>query len=208
MALPTIFPPVGTCVLIDGHSLTPQPVHDRVGMRQGEGRQRRIYTTAPRIASVSFLLNAAKMAEFDAWFEDTLDRGNRQFTVQVGALKSTRLEYWAAQWLEPYTADPIASKQGLWRVSGNLLLTGEPSDTRPDTGAFELDMRMTLGATAALFNANTFELDMSFHLGVVASFMIELPFSLGVLPPPTMELREDGGIELREDGGIEYRERD
>lgn len=207
MALPLIFIPTGLPLpLVRGHAQTIDDQFDHVPAMQGEGRKRRLYTASNRTARLIWLLTETQMLAFDAWFESTLDKGKRQFSCPVAKLGPGGIEYWAAEFINVDTDDPIASPTHLWEVSASVLLTGEPSDTLPDTGVLSLDTAVSLGGTAALLVPIHLTIDTVVSLGGVTGLAIDTVVSLGPPAPPTNELREDGGFELREDGGREHRE--
>lgn len=209
MSLPLIFIPSGLPLpLARGHAQSIDDQFDHVPMRQGAGRKRRIYTASNRIARLVWLLTESQMLAWDAWFEDVLDAGKRQFACPVAKLgpAAGEVEYWTAEFVDVDTDDPIASPGGLWEVNASVLLTGEPSDTLPDTGVLSLDTVVSLGGTAALSVPALLTLDTVISLGSVTGLTLDTVISLGPRIPPSMELREDGGFELREDGDNEERE--
>jgi len=204
VTLPLIFIPSGLPLpLVRGHGQSIDDQFDHVPMAQGEGRKRRIYTASNRIATLVWLLTESQMAEWDTWFEETLDRGNRTFACPVAKLGPGGMEYWTAQFIDPDVDDPIASPSGLWEVSASVLLTGIPSDTLPDSGALSLDIIVALNGTAELTIPNHFALDIFVRLGARIGLTLDIAVSLS---EASFELREDGGFELREDGGKELRE--
>jgi len=143
------------------------------------------------------------MLVWDTWFEETLDRGDRTFACPVAKLGPGGIEYWTAQFIDMEVDEPIASPGQLWEVSASVLLTGEPSDTLPDTGVLSLDIVVSLGGTAELTVPAELSLDIVVSLGSTIGLSLDIVVSLA---GPTFELREDGGYELREDGGRELRE--
>jgi len=207
MALPLIFVPTGLPdPLIRGHSQTIDDQFDHVPMVQGQGRKRRLYTASNRTAQVVWLLTEEQMLAWDTWFEETLDRGNRQFACPVAKLGPGGFEYWTAQFIDPDVDEPILSPAGLWEVSAAVLLTGEPSDTLPDTGELALSTLVTLGGTAVLYVPAPLVLATPVSLGATVGLSLDTPVTLAAAGAPDFELREDGGFELREDGGKEVRE--
>lgn len=183
MALPLIFlPPELPLPLVRGHAQTIDDQFDHVPMMQGEGRKRRLYTTSNRTAQLTWLLTESQMLIWDAWFEDTLDAGQRQFTCPIAKLGPPGLvEYQTAEFISPDVDDPIASPNGLWEVSVPVLLTGEPSDTLPDTGILTLDTIVSLGGTGALIVPNAFALDTVVSLGATIGLTLDTVVSLGII---------------------------
>lgn len=181
MALPLIFLPAEIPLpLIAGFGISLGEQFDHVPALQGEGRKRRMFTTAPRIVQVSWLLTARQMQVFDAWAESDLDALANRFTVKLKRL-GVGFEYWAAEWISPYTAEPIASPDALWRVSGSLLLTGSPSDTAPDTGALQGITTVSLGGSGVLQVPNALSGVTIVSLGSLIPLVGVTEISLGVI---------------------------
>lgn len=206
MALPLVFVPNGLPLwLVAGHSITPASVFDDVPMLVGHGRKRRVFTTAPRIATVALILEADEMVAFDDWYENTLKVGNERFTAEIANLGPGRV-FWTAQWLEPYDAEPL--HLGRWRVTCALLLTGTPSDTRPATGELALSVPIELDGSATAAAPIALVLSISIDLDAVTSLSLSVPIEL-ISFAADYELRETGsggGYELREDGSKELRD--
>lgn len=142
MSLPGITAPSGTPPFrAAGHGIAPGSVFADVPMLTGHARRRRVWRTVPRVVDVEWRLTQAEMAVVDAWFEDVLQAGNRRFSALI-ANQGTGDLWWEAQWLSPYRADPIAG--GRWRVTGQLLLTGEGSATGPVTTDLQLAITVAL----------------------------------------------------------------
>jgi len=186
MALPEILPPAGTPVfLAEGHGIEPQSVYADVQFGAGHSRRRRVWTRAPRVVSVSWLLEADEMAAVDDWFENTLLAGARKFSAQV-ANQGPGLLWWEAQWLEPYHAE--AMHLGRWRVTGQLLLTGEGTPTKPYTPDMTVSFASALTGSASASIAATLALEIlvpltqpsggSPSLGVI-SFVVALEKASG-----------------------------
>jgi hypothetical protein len=165
MSLPLIFTPAGIPLpLIEGFGIALGEQFDHVGALQGEGRKRRVYTTAPRTAQVAWLLTEQQMADFDGWLENTLQALTQRFTLGLQRI-GVGLEYWAAEFVGEPSKDPIPSPNGLWRVVGSVLLTGEPSDTPPETGALALRTIVELNGSAVLTVPNPLSLHTYVRLG-------------------------------------------
>lgn len=129
MALPELLLPAGTPpFLAEGHAVELLPVYADTAMRTGHARRRRIFTTSPRLVSVSLRLTPAQAAAFDAWFEGPLRVGTRPFTAIV-ANQGPGVRYWEATFEAPYEAEALPG--GRWRVTAQLRLTGEGSATPP-----------------------------------------------------------------------------
>ncbi len=162
MPLPEILAPAGTPpFLADGHGIAPRPVYVDVGMRTGHARRRRMTTTAPRVVSVSWFLTEAEMTAVDEWFETALLVGSRKFTALVQNQGEGAL-YWEAQWLTPWVADP--SREFAWVVSGQLLLTGEGSETAPEMTSLGLEISVPAMGSAAITVGTTLAMEVTVPL--------------------------------------------
>lgn len=208
MSLPGILVPVGTpAFALDGHGIEPGSPYADVPMLQGEARRRRIYTTAPSLAQVSATLDAATMAAFDQWFEEVLLAGALEFAAELKAC-GDGVEYWRALWTEPYDAEPLHG--GLWRVSGRLLLSGEPSAAPPSNDSLAVEFSAALAATAEATTSAALAVEFGAELSIATPLVAE--FGAALVATAVMEsaggaeLREDGGLELREDNATELRE--
>lgn len=204
MALPEITEPAGTVPFVTPHGATPKGVYANVGVISGAARKRRVYTTAPRVQHVTRVLSPAQMVAYDDWFENVLLVGTRKFAVRVANPDGGFL-WWEAQWVAPYNAEPVAGNL-YWILTGDLLLTGEGSETGPVSTSATLEIVAALTSTAtATFDGHAaleveaalLTLSLSGSLEMVAAL---LPFV------PEFLIREDGGYILREDGGRIQRE--
>lgn len=143
MTLPTITAPDGAPVfLAEGHGIEEDSVFAQVGYTTGHSRARRVWTVPERAVAVSWLLDADVMAAVDDWYENTLLAGTRQFAARVrnqGA--GSALLWWTARWIDFQTE---MLNLGRGRVSGMLLLTGEGSETGPETGALAMEVEIAL----------------------------------------------------------------
>lgn len=148
MALPEILTPSSfPCFLAGGHSSAPQSVYTELERASGYRRKRKYRTTAPRIVAVSWLLSADQMPRFYAWFENTLQAGSLSFAARVAAEGPGNL-YYAATWLGPYQASPLA--KGRWRVSGQLYLEGEGQSDPPGLTTMRAEFSAALTGSAKL----------------------------------------------------------
>lgn len=131
MTLPGITTPPGTPIfLADGHSIDETGPFAQVQFAVGHTRARRVRTANERVVSVSWLLSAAQLAAVEEWFETTLQAGARQFAAQVARQDGSGLAWWTAAWVSFETE---LLHRGRGRVTGQLLLTGEPTQTEPNT---------------------------------------------------------------------------
>lgn len=156
MTLPTIFPPASLPVfLAAGHAIDLADAYAGVPRARGHGRVRALCTAPPRTVDVAWLLNAAQIAELDAWFEEALLVGERHFTAYVANQGPGQL-YWDAVWEAPYNSEPIAATGGLrWRVTGRIRLSGEGQAERTPSGAIAAEVGIALLAVAAIISTAT-----------------------------------------------------
>lgn len=138
MALPELLTPSGLPAFIaDGHSFTPQTLYGDVDMGAGPARKRRLWTAAPKIVRVSWVLTAEQMARVHRWFERSLIVGTLHFAASIEGMDGEPVWY-EAQWLEPFQKDPMAL--GRWRVSGSLILSGDGETEPPVLTGFESEV--------------------------------------------------------------------
>lgn len=151
MTLPTITAPDGLPdFLADSHGIEEDSVYAQVPFTTGHSRARRLWTVPERVVSVSWLLDADKLALVDDWHNNILLAGARQFAARVrnqGA--GATVLWWAARWID-FQIQMLGKMRRngalveFGRVSGRLLLTGEGSETRPDTGALAMEVLIAL----------------------------------------------------------------
>lgn len=179
MALPELRPPTSVpCFLLAGHGATPNTIYADVTMRTGSPRRRRTCTTAPRVVTVAWVLEADAMAAVDAWFEDVLLAGEREFSARVKAI-GPGLLWWTARWIEPYSAEAL--HLGRWRVTGQLLLTGEGQVEDPYSPDLAVEFGAALRGTAVLIVVPL--LAVEFGVEVVRSLALRVEFGAAVLAP-------------------------
>lgn len=148
MALPELTPPAGLpCFLAAGHAIEVLPVFAHVEATTGHLRKRRVWTTAPRVQSVGWLLEASQMAAVHKWYRDDLLVGSRHFSARVMPEGGTPM-WWEALWVEPFTASAMA--RGRWRVAGRLRLLGAPSLDGPVRTSFVATLRVGVTGSAAV----------------------------------------------------------
>lgn len=181
MALPPLRQPAGTpCYLVGGHGIEPDALHDDFDFAVGHGRKRKVQTTAPRYVDVGLDLSEEQAAAYDAWFENALVVGNGQFTAEIAKL-GTATRFWAAQWVDPPQWEPRAAAGGTrWRLTGRLLLTGEGSDTAPETGALGIEYIAHLTGSVSLASQVFFAMEYVVHLS--ASAPIAMEYRVELLP--------------------------
>ncbi len=202
-------PPLGSpdeatpTFLLRGHALEPRPVFADVPMTTGHARRRRVSSTAPRVAEVGWFLTQGLMTTVDAWFESTLLVGSRKFSAPVKN-QGAGLLWWEAQWLEPYTAEPVS--RGRWYVSGKLLLTGEGSTTPPVLSTLGVEFGAALTGSASLTVGAL--LGVEFGAALMQPVDLAVEFGAALRQVGNFRLREDSSYTLREGGGRRIREPD
>lgn len=134
MSMPQITLPGGFPEwLIAVHEGEPDPVYAHTPMRMGHQRQRRVFRTAPERRRVQLFLTEDQAPRFHRWFEDDLLAGQRSFAARV-ANRGPGIVWWEARFVSdpPYQADPLHAGGGVsWRISAELLLTGDPQPFAP-----------------------------------------------------------------------------
>ena len=199
MALPELFQPAGTCFLLAGHAIAPDPLHDDFGMRQGHGRKRKVQTYAPRYVEVSVDLSPEEAEAYDDWFENALGVGNALFTATIASLgEATR--YWAAQWVGPPQWIPRAAAHGLrWRLVGTLLLTGEGSDTLPLGATLATEYVVALTGSGAITSGVT--LATEYVIALIGQLPLTTEYLLELISTETdVRITTVGDIRVTTDG--------
>jgi hypothetical protein len=201
--LPGITVPAGTPVfLAEGHAIELQPLYSSIEQSTGHTRLRRVRTSSTRVVDVGLSLDELQMYAFDDWFENILLAGERPFSAYVRS-QGPGMLWWHARWQEPYTADPRGN--GIWRVTGKLVLSGIGSLVGPDTSALSVSFGVNLVGQAELQQSAS--LSVSFGVDLTAGAPLSVSFGVALLTPlPTFRLREAGGFRLREAGGKRQRE--
>lgn len=200
MALPELLAPPGTCFLLNAHANTPGDLDDDVQFMQGHSRKRRVQTSAPRVVDVSAIFKTADTAAiFDDWFENTLSVGNGLFTAKVAPVGADS-RYWAAQWVGPLAWSPMG--KGRWQISGQLLLTGQGSDTPPLGATLATEYRAALTGSAKLTVGVSLATEFSASLVAHLPLRTEYVASLEADIPSYFERESDsdGAFIQREDG--------
>lgn len=167
MALPELTLPASLpCFLASGHAIEVWPVHAYVPRATGLTRTRRRFRDAPRVQTVSMLLDEDEAAEFRDWFERDLIAGSRHFSARVMNESGVAL-WWDAVWSEPPVY--VAMPRGFWRVSGRLVLGIEtPTVDGPVRGSMRAEIRAPLTGDASI------EVGKPFAAEVVAALLGEV----------------------------------
>lgn len=185
----------------DGHAIELVPQYADVTMRTGHDRRRRVYTTAPRMVSVSLVLTEPQMLVLHQWFEGPLQAGAQWFSAEVANQGPGSL-WWQARFVEPYAAESIPS--GLFEVTAQLLLVGAGQAQRPYSPAMAAGVRVELAgqATAA---AVPVQLAADVQVALVQGLFLAAAVRVALLGR-SISLREDASRVLREDGSLVVRE--
>lgn len=88
----------------------------------GHARNRRLYTSAPRIVQVTWDLSQDQMDQVDNWFEHRLDVGSTEFIATVANIGSG-VRHYESFWTKPYRTSP--SQVADWTLSGEVRLGRE-----------------------------------------------------------------------------------
>lgn len=153
-----------------GHTVEEDDVFATIGNASGHNRRRRVKSIPPRTVSVSWRLSREQMAVFDAWFEDSLVVGKKQFAVPVRNDEGEGITWWTGAWLEVPKTDPMPN--GRWSFEGTLLLTGEPTNTPPDTEPLAIAFSGALVVTATNSVTNPLAISFSAALEVAAAVSV------------------------------------
>lgn len=199
MALPEILPPITKPFLLTGHAQTRSSVYRDAQMGTGHARRRRQTTTGPRVVSVGWVLTEAEAQAVDGWFENSLAGGTRAFAARVAEVGGTdRSRSWfSATWVGQILWTPL--HKGRWRAEGQLLLTGEPSQTGPVSTSAEVEFGLSLFATATAEQSAYAEVEFSAALRSVQ--LAEVEFSAALLSvEAAVRITTDGDTRITTDG--------
>lgn len=202
MSLPSITAPSGTPpFLAYGHGIEEDSVFANVKSATGHGRKRRVYTVPERVVQVSWFLDADELEAVEDWYENTLQAGSLEFAAQV-ANQGPGLLWWTARWVD---IQYELLHFGRARVTGSLFLTGEGSETGPDTSDLAMEVVVALiDIRSKAVLSSSLAMEVVINLVQPLELAIEVEIELGSVYE-SLELREVGGFELREDGGKELR---
>lgn len=189
--------PDGVCFFVEGHGIDEASVYSQVKPITGHSRARRVWTITERVVSVSSVLEADKLAEVDAWFENDLQAGSLEFAAQVADQRDgDQLLWWTARWVD-YSVEMLHFGRG--RVFGTLFLTGEGSEIGPDTAlSMEISVPL-LDIRSSLYPPTSLAMEIAVSLEQTVGMAMEIEVALLGLYPSFI-LREDSGYLLREDG--------
>ncbi len=166
MVLPTILAPsLAPAFLVQGHEFTETGAFSEVPTGTGHVRQRRTKTATERIVSVRWWLEADALAAVESWFENDLEAGSKAFTARVANQEGGGLVYWAARWIS-FECELLHYGRG--RVSGSLLLIGDPSDTGPELGELALEAVIALQGTGTATIPNDLALEAVIALEAIS----------------------------------------
>lgn len=89
----------------------------RTDMEAGPARQRRRFTTGPKMSEVTWLFTAAQLALFETFFDTTLSGGSAWFTMKVpiGGVNSLR----TVRFTEGYSAATTA-REFMYQVTSKI----------------------------------------------------------------------------------------
>jgi hypothetical protein len=192
--LPSSLPPF----LIEAHGA--QWMRPFVGVRMGTGHQRlrRVFTRGRQIVSVALFLEREEMAAFNLWHRTTLRSGDRKFSARVKDQGAGMLWY-AASFVGMYTADAL--HLGRWKVTAQLLLTGDGEVETPALGFFTSEAVLPLLGVGTLTVPKRFSSEAYLSLVGSVRFRSDAVLALEVGESPSAgRITEDGEDRITEDG--------
>jgi hypothetical protein len=95
----------------------------RTELKSGRARQRRRFTSAPTVASVSWIFSDAEAQLFEAWFEEVLVSGISWFECPLKTPMG--LEKYQARFTDIYSG-PLLFGVSHWRFTADLELLKRP----------------------------------------------------------------------------------
>lgn len=195
MATDQVYPPSLPSFLI-GRQIDIVDAAERTSFESGEQRVRQLFRSVPMVCSAAALYTQDQFDTWDEFHETDLIAGSLPFDVEIAKQGGTGVEWWTAFLISPYTWQTVRSVAGMhYRVSANLLLTGEPFAERVST---------TLRGRGTVLFSGSGALTVQSTLFARGAFTFS---GVGMLSTSGGdELREDGDNELREDGGLQLRE--
>lgn len=203
MALPGITLPAGFPVFQQsGHGVRQDSLFSTFKPKSGHARVRRIWTIAPRTVSVELFLTRNQTLLFHQWFEDVLIAGELPFSARVASQGGTGLLWWYAEWKSPPSYDPRPSQDGLWRVSGELILTGSGSVSAPENGTMSVEFSAYLSITAPPSIGVNMAAEFGAELNQSSILSIEFTANLEQYFPSEASFRitPEGDIRVTRDG--------
>lgn len=111
--------------LAAGYGYAPQQAFVRTDMDQGPARQRRRFTSAPTIYSVSWLMSEAQFGIFESWFRDEANDGAEWFEIQLRG--GTGMQTVEARFMTGWSVERVAS---MYKIEAQLEVRNRPIETR------------------------------------------------------------------------------
>jgi hypothetical protein len=122
MATP-VFPSTIPGVVMHGLGFKPEQSFVRTDMESGPARQRRRFSAAPTIFTVSWTFTRAQLAVFEKFYDVDLAGGTNWFNVNLpNGMGNTT---YTARFKEPYNAQ-TAAREFYWSVTGSLEVLARP----------------------------------------------------------------------------------
>jgi hypothetical protein len=148
MALPQLLQPAGTPPFLrDTHELEVISRYANTQVQTGAMIRRRMWVSTAEYANVVLELSTPVMAEYDEFFEDTLEAGTKKFSAQIQN-RGPGLLWWSCRFFEPYTVEYLG---GIWwRLSAKLILFDEGSVEGPEPTTLVGSVHIGLQATAVV----------------------------------------------------------
>lgn len=117
------FPEGLPCALREGYDLNHVQPFRRTSMQSGRARQRRLFTSVPTMANVSWLFNDSQAAMFELWFQQTIHDGADWFNCELRSPIGTGP--YVCRFTEMYRGPQLVGK-GLWRFVATLEIWERP----------------------------------------------------------------------------------
>lgn len=159
----------------DGVSRTRDEVFANVAMRTGHRRKRRVYTATQEVMTVRAHLDQDQMTALDAWAEDACKGYSERFAARLVDHDGS-IAWWDAEWVEPYKADP--KEGGRWEIEGSLLLHGDPSASAPVVTGAQMEVGISLVATASIPLDGSVSMEVGMALQLSAFVSMEVGMTL------------------------------
>lgn len=111
------------CPLREGYGFQAVSPMLRSDLQSGRARQRRLFTSVPTMAAVSWIFSDVQAQVFEAWFEDALKSGTAWFECPLKTPEGIR-EY-VARFTDIYKG-PVLVGKSHWKFTAELELRDRP----------------------------------------------------------------------------------
>lgn len=175
---PTSLPPPNR----GGYADTYEETRARTPMEIGHDRVRQMHRSSPRLFTVQYQLTQQQYSDWDRWFQEILNGGEREFDTQL--LDDTETLMWFTCRVVPATYQAFISEWNKWTVSLRLYSVAAPfADRAPGTDDLHGGAYGTTQAGGAL--AAYVVLGGAANATTAAGGALAVPFAgrAGMLPP-------------------------